>query len=195
MTRASSSHCLKKSSQQKWSAFNQTNISTVSRAKLGRLLRDRAERLWAFSSTKIQSWGETETETTHSRYFWLKDQNYEQAVIIKGTEIPFGVVPATFCVPSSSTQQIPHRSGTKHQKQWGNHIPNQLYPDCMAVAIDGSCKVFLERGTVEVLISNFGIKKGPGSFHQGLGFSCRIGQGMFTPEASQHTGKVLISPT
>ena len=46
-----------------WSVFNQTNIGTVSRATLGRLLRDGAERVWAFPSATMPSWAETETET------------------------------------------------------------------------------------------------------------------------------------
>ena len=37
------------------SVFNQANIGTVSRATLGRLLRDGAERVWAFPSTTMQS--------------------------------------------------------------------------------------------------------------------------------------------
>ena len=41
------------------SVFNQTNIGTVLKATLGRLLT-RAER-WAFSSTTMSSWAETET--------------------------------------------------------------------------------------------------------------------------------------
>ena len=45
------------------SVFNQTNIGTVSRATLGRLLRDGAERVWAFPSATMPSWAETETET------------------------------------------------------------------------------------------------------------------------------------
>ena len=43
------------------SVFNQTNIGTVSRATLGRLLRDGAERVWAFPSATMPSWAETET--------------------------------------------------------------------------------------------------------------------------------------
>ena len=43
------------------SVFNQTNIGTVSRATLGRLLRDWAERVWAFPSATMPSWAETET--------------------------------------------------------------------------------------------------------------------------------------
>ena len=39
----------------KRSVFNQTNIGTVSRATLGRLLRDGAECIWAFSSTTMPS--------------------------------------------------------------------------------------------------------------------------------------------
>ena len=35
------------------SVFNQTNIGTVSRATLGRLLRDEAERVWAFPSAMM----------------------------------------------------------------------------------------------------------------------------------------------
>ena len=45
------------------SVFNQTDIGTVSRATLGRLLRDGAERVWAFPSATMPSWAETETET------------------------------------------------------------------------------------------------------------------------------------
>ena len=45
------------------SVFNQANIGTVSRATLGRLLRDGAERVWPFPSARMSSWTETETET------------------------------------------------------------------------------------------------------------------------------------
>ena len=38
-------------------------FGTVSRATLGRLLRDGAERAWAFPSATMPSWAETETET------------------------------------------------------------------------------------------------------------------------------------
>ena len=41
------------------SVFNQANIGTVPRATLGRLLRDRAERMWALPSTTMPSWAET----------------------------------------------------------------------------------------------------------------------------------------
>ena len=34
---------------------NQTNIGTVSKATLGKFLRDGVERIWAFSSAKIPS--------------------------------------------------------------------------------------------------------------------------------------------
>ena len=44
------------------SVFNQTNIGTVSRAALGRLLRDGTERVWAFPSATTSSWAESETE-------------------------------------------------------------------------------------------------------------------------------------
>ena len=37
------------------SVFNQTNIGTVSRATFGRLLRDGAERVWAFPSATMPS--------------------------------------------------------------------------------------------------------------------------------------------
>ena len=37
------------------SVFNQTNIGTVSRAILGRLLRDGKERVWAFPSARMPS--------------------------------------------------------------------------------------------------------------------------------------------
>ena len=43
--------------------FNQTNIGTVSRPIFGRLLRDGAERVWAFPSATMPSGAETETET------------------------------------------------------------------------------------------------------------------------------------
>ena len=45
------------------SVFNQANIATVSRATLGRVLRDGAERVWAFLSATMLSRAETETET------------------------------------------------------------------------------------------------------------------------------------
>ena len=41
------------------SVFNQTNIGTVSRATLGRLLRDGAERVWVFPSARMPSCAET----------------------------------------------------------------------------------------------------------------------------------------
>ena len=44
------------------SVFNQANIGTVSRATLGRLLKDGAERVWAFPSATMPSLAETETE-------------------------------------------------------------------------------------------------------------------------------------
>ena len=44
------------------SVLYQTNIGTVSRATLGRLLRDGAERVWAFPSATMPSGAETETE-------------------------------------------------------------------------------------------------------------------------------------
>ena len=44
------------------SVFNQANIGTVSRATLGRLLRDGVERVRAFPSATMPSWAETETE-------------------------------------------------------------------------------------------------------------------------------------
>ena len=46
-----------------WSVFNQTNIGTVSRATLGRLLGDGVERVWAFWSAIMPSWAETENWT------------------------------------------------------------------------------------------------------------------------------------
>ena len=45
------------------SEFNQTNIGTVSRATLGRLLGDGVESVWAFPSPVMPSWAENETET------------------------------------------------------------------------------------------------------------------------------------
>ena len=46
-----------------WSVFNQANTGTVSKATLVRLLSDWAKRVWAFPSTTMPSWAETETET------------------------------------------------------------------------------------------------------------------------------------
>ena len=51
--------------------FNQRNIGTVSRATLGRLLRDGAERVWAFSSDTMPSSAETERFVEDSRRAWL----------------------------------------------------------------------------------------------------------------------------
>ena len=45
------------------SVFNKANIGTVSRATLGRLLRDGAEHVWAFPSATMPSSAETEAET------------------------------------------------------------------------------------------------------------------------------------
>ena len=45
------------------SVFNQTNIGTVLRATLGRLLRNWVKCVWAFLSTMMPSWAETEAET------------------------------------------------------------------------------------------------------------------------------------
>ena len=45
------------------SVFNQTNTGTVSVANLGKMLRDRAERVWAFPSATMPSCAETKTET------------------------------------------------------------------------------------------------------------------------------------
>ena len=50
--------------EQERSVFNQTNTGNVSRATLKRLLRDGAERVWAFPSTTMPPYAETETETT-----------------------------------------------------------------------------------------------------------------------------------
>ena len=64
------------------SVFDQTNIGTVSRATLGRLLRDGAERVWAFPSATTPSWAETELKlyfrlTKFQRSFKLKKKkNY-----------------------------------------------------------------------------------------------------------------------
>ena len=58
-----------------WSVFNLTNIGTVSRATLGRLLRDGVEQVWAFLSATMPSWAETETKprlyTKHDRLVGL----------------------------------------------------------------------------------------------------------------------------
>ena len=56
------------------SVFNQANIGTVSRASLGRLLRDGAERVLAFLSATMPTWAETETELNRQhcdRVFFL----------------------------------------------------------------------------------------------------------------------------
>ena len=45
------------------SVYNEANIGTVTRATLGRLLRDGAVRVWAFPNATMPSWAETETET------------------------------------------------------------------------------------------------------------------------------------
>ena len=63
----------------KRSVFNQTNIGTVSRATLGRLLRDGAERVWAFPSATMPSWAETETETENANLCslpWIQVANF-----------------------------------------------------------------------------------------------------------------------
>ena len=44
---------------QERSVFNQTNIGTVSRATLGRLLRDGVEHIWAFLSATMPFWADT----------------------------------------------------------------------------------------------------------------------------------------
>ena len=46
------------------SVFNQANIGTVSRATFGRLLRDGAERVWAFQSATMPSWAEMKLKHT-----------------------------------------------------------------------------------------------------------------------------------
>ena len=51
---------------QEWSVFNQTNTGNVSKATLGRLLRDRAECMWAFPSAMTPSLAETKSETSQS---------------------------------------------------------------------------------------------------------------------------------
>ena len=53
-----------------WSVFNHTNIGTVWRATLGRLLRDGAENVWAFPSLTMPSWAETETELVFTSLLW-----------------------------------------------------------------------------------------------------------------------------
>ena len=45
------------------SVFNQMDISTISRANLGRLLRDGTEHAWAFLNDEMPSWAESEAET------------------------------------------------------------------------------------------------------------------------------------
>ena len=42
--------------------FNQTSIGTISRATLGRLLKDGVKLVWAFLSATMPSRAETETE-------------------------------------------------------------------------------------------------------------------------------------
>ena len=64
----------------KRSVFNQANIGTISRATLGRLLRDGAERIWAFPSATMPSWAETETQGWTSPSLkpqqWFSEDNY-----------------------------------------------------------------------------------------------------------------------
>ena len=55
------------------SVFNQTNIGTVSRAALGRLLRDGAERAWAFPSATMPSWAETERWNWNWNCCWITE--------------------------------------------------------------------------------------------------------------------------
>ena len=50
----------------KRSVLNQTNIGTISRATLGRLLRDGTEHAWAFPSATMPSSAETETEIANN---------------------------------------------------------------------------------------------------------------------------------
>ena len=67
------------------SVFNQTNIGTVSRATLGRLLRDGVERVWAFPSATMPSWAETETEKRREEFLsWPRFSCYRQ----KGVNMP-----------------------------------------------------------------------------------------------------------
>ena len=75
------------------SVFNQTNIGTVSRAVLGRLLGDGAERVWAFPSATMPSWAETETETVGLGFYmvgancvlscWARFQTIKSQLIIR----------------------------------------------------------------------------------------------------------------
>ena len=61
-------HCILRG--RKRSVFDRTNNGTVSRAALGRLLRDGAERTWPFPSATMPSWAETEKnppETSHQK--------------------------------------------------------------------------------------------------------------------------------
>ena len=46
--------------------INQTNVGPISKATLGKLLRDRVEHLWVFPSTQISSW-------TELNYTWSRD--------------------------------------------------------------------------------------------------------------------------
>ena len=55
------------------SVFNQANIGTVSRATVGRLLRNGVERVWAFLSATVPSSAEIKTETDKSRHHPLSD--------------------------------------------------------------------------------------------------------------------------
>ena len=55
--------------------FNQTNIGTVSRATLGRLLRDGAERVWAFPGVTMPYRAET------GNWNWLRDLSYTRCTV------------------------------------------------------------------------------------------------------------------
>ena len=75
LLRASTFHCGRHSTLRcrEQSVFNQTNIGTVSRATLERLLRGGAERLWSFPSATMPSCAETETEVKPRKWIgvWL----------------------------------------------------------------------------------------------------------------------------
>ena len=94
---------------QEWSVFNQANISTVSRATLGRLIRDRAEHVWAFPSATMPS--RAETETVHM-----------QALIHSHTNIHTCPHPWTVQKVYGAMKQFPNTQQTMCNRWWTEQL-------------------------------------------------------------------------
>ena len=90
------------------SVFNQTNIGTVSRVTLGRLLRDGAERVWAFPSTTMPSAAETETILSSKGVFW-------------------GMESEPMLTPLPKAQRRVKPMTLHHAGQQAQHIPTELF--------------------------------------------------------------------